>query len=190
VLPWPEIASRDEEAPPPAPPPRLLIQRQGRPEISVAVTADAVRGEVRGVAVDLHLTASQLTGKIDGELVNLWLLGGRRAEGTIAGQDFLFELTDTRRGHVVRGGVPGHSVRAELDPDALSFLPGCDRPLPAVAAGVYEGTCASGRTTRVSIPPALAAMPALPRLMLLGVLLTERDPILRFGDRDLFPAEK
>jgi hypothetical protein len=186
VPPEPEPAPAPAPKPAP-PPPTLLFSRAGKADISLAASAEAIRGEVRGLAVDLHITASEVTGKIGQETVTLWLLGGRRGEGTIAGHDVLFELADTEHGHLVRGGVPGHSVRVDLTPAALHFMPGCDRHLPAVAAGVYEGTCVTGQKVRVSLPPALMQMPPLPRMILLGVLLTERDPILDYHERDLWP---
>jgi hypothetical protein len=178
--------------PPPPPPPvvsRLVLSREGKADIALDVTADGIRGHVRGTPVALRVSAASVSGKIGDEPVALWLLGGRRAEGTIFGQDVLFELTPTDQGHLLRGSVPGHGVRLDIGPAALHFMPGCDQPLAAAGAGVYQGRCASGRRVKVEIPPAMLQMPPLARMLLLGMILTERDPVLELQDRDLWPAE-
>ena len=85
--------------------------------------------------------------------------------------------------------MPGHSVRVELGKAGLSFHPGCERGLfpQSAGPGIYKGECADGQMMQVIVPPALESMPLFPRLVALGLLLTERDPVFRYQKPGLFP---
>jgi hypothetical protein len=186
------------EPPPPAPrpaPARLVISYERRQDIVLEVRGNRIEGQVRGAGVSLEVKPVELEGKIDGELVRLWM-HQEIAEGSIAGHEVGFYLSPTDSGGVVRGNVPGHDVRIELRGNALSVFPGCQRPLtaqPAVpgADGItYQGTCASGRFMRVVVPSALQRLPMMPRLIVLGMLLTERDPIFDQEEPRLLPPPR
>lgn len=172
---------------------RLGVRWEGRREVSLAVTGNRVRGQVRGAVVDLEVKPALLEGHIAGERVLLWLRR-EEASGTIGGHDVSFVLTPTQRGHILRGNVPGHGVRLELASRMLSFLPGCERdllPLPEVPGRpgtTYQGLCPNGRRLRVHLPPGWYALPELPRLIVLGILLTEKEDILRHQEPHLFPS--
>jgi hypothetical protein len=166
-----------------------MIERAGRKDVSLTVTANRVVGHVRGTPVDLTIEPSQINGHIGIELINLWMIGDS-AQGRIANRDVGFSARLTRRGHILRGTLPGHTVRLELGPNVLSWLPGCDRDLPAVAPGLYEGECDGEGWARVTVPPAFAKMPVLPRSIVLAMLLTERDPRFEYDGRGLFPPER
>ena len=85
-------------------------------------------------------------------------------------------------------------MRIEESHGELSWLPSCERPLVRLPRGpaaeaVYQGTCASGRRVRLTVPDDFAALPPLPRLILLALLLTERDEAQAGQARELFPHE-
>jgi hypothetical protein len=171
---------------------RIGVRWEGRKEVSLAVTGSRVHGQVRGAVVDLEVKPALLEGHIGGERVLLWLRR-EEASGTIGGRDVAFVLTPTQRGHILRGNVPGHGVRLELASRMLSFLPGCERdllPLPEVPGRpgtTYQGLCPNGRRLRVHLPPGWYALPELPRLIVLGMLLTEKEDILRHEAPRLLP---
>ena len=74
----------------------------------------------------------------------------------------------------------------------LAFYPGCDGNLRAVAAGAgvigYQGS-GDGRNVRVVLPAAFSRMPAAQRMVVLALLLTETDPVLKYAVPHLFPPE-
>lgn len=163
-------------------------RRQAR--LSLASGANAgtwhLAGVVNGVRVDLEIKRGMVTGHIGDELLTLWFRGDV-ATGTIRGHDVSFVARPIETGHLVRGEVPGHSVRAELTAAGLSWFPGCEEILPPAGRNAYAGRCAGDRSARVSIPDGFFAMPYLPRMVLLGILLTERDPIFDRDEPRLFP---
>jgi hypothetical protein len=180
--PW-SLAEEDdaaEESAPPAPEPRLVIAREGRPEISVVLAGDRVVGSVSGIPVALTIEAGQLVGKLGERNVSLWL-HGHQAEGEIGGIPVTMQLVETRDGHQLRQGysmrhsLPLGATRVEASARSLAWF-GCDAPLGEIAAGTYQGRCASGREARVVIPPSWQRLPALTRLILLSFFLTERVP--------------
>ena len=195
-LQWPPAGALVEPAGRPTAPPAetLVITREGRRELQLRATAATLSGSVRGTPVELRLEGARLRGHIGEASVELWVRGPRTdgvvVEGTIDGREVGFVLRPTPRGQLLQGAIPGHTVRLELGPTVLGWLPGCDQDLFATAAGVYEGRCASGTRARVVIPPALARMPAPQRLILLALLLTERDLIFKYAAPRLFPAEE
>jgi hypothetical protein len=186
-------APADDDAParPAAPPPAFLrITRQGRPDIALHVTGTRIEGHARGAAVSLELEGSRLHGKIGDQPLSLFAARSQ-ASGSIAAEETGFGLAATEGGGaIVRGGVPGHTVRIELASGHLSWYPGCDQPLPQRGAGVYQGACADGTQATVTIPGALTSWPELPRLIVLGILLTEPDPLLPPATRALFPPTR
>jgi hypothetical protein len=163
-------------APPAMPSGRLLIQHQGRRPVTILLHGPRISGDVRGLPVDLELRGQRILGKAADQPFAL-LLQGSEASGNIAGQDVAFELAPTRGGAVVRGGLPGHSARIEIDGDKLSWFPGCDEELTETTpgSGVYRGRC-EGAPAQVVIPPAWQRLPRLPRFILLALFLTEREP--------------
>jgi hypothetical protein len=183
--PWP-IAEEEttlEESGPAPPPPRLVIARQGRPEVSLVLAADRVVGSVRGTPVDLTIEPGQLVGKLGPRNVWLWL-HGHQAEGEIGGIPVKLQLVETADGHQLR---QGYSVRSSLSFGAnrvqatstsLAWFPGCEEGLTEIAAGTYQGRCGSGSEARVVIPQSWQRLPALTRFILLSFFLTERDPSL------------
>jgi hypothetical protein len=191
-----------EPAPPPAatpPPPttRLVIARSDRREVSLEVTATAVRGEVRGRPVALTLKGNHLTGQIGGDAVNIHIFANRQASGSVGGRELEFTFIPTERGWLVDAALPDVLGRVRVDPDRLSFHPGCGRDLllaparPAVAPAVvvYQGTCSDDTRLRIELPPALPASSpgAMARLVVLAMLLPEPDPDLRGHTPGLFP---
>jgi hypothetical protein len=178
-----------------APPPpaaaagSLVIGRAGRGDVVLSAAGDRLRGQVHGVPVDLHITAKRITGRIGGDEVLLWIFGNRRADGTVGGRTLAFTFNPTRQGWIVGATLPDIGARVELDPGKLSFLPGCDRPLGAVAnsPGRYQGTCADGAAARIDLPAPFLALPPLARMVVLGMLLPERDASLPEEERALFP---
>lgn len=162
-----------------------MIGREGRQEVSVTVDATRVQGKVRSTPVAIELKGGQILGKAGIENVSLWIRG-YVASGTIAGRDVGYELSPTNDGHLLRGSLPSHTVRVELTSKSLSWYPGCDQPLALVGPGVYEGRCSWGGKARVAIPEPLQKMAPMAKLILLGILLTERDPVLENGTPELF----
>ena len=171
----------------PPPPSLVRITYQGR-TAELRATATSIEGNLRGAAVSLRLDGSRLTGKIGDQPVNLFLRHDE-GRGTIAGEAIGYGLSPTDQGAVVRGWVPGHSVRVELSKGGLSFYPGCERALfpQSAGPGIYKGECVNGQMMQLELPPAFEAMPLFPRLVALGLLLTERDPVFRGRKPELFP---
>jgi hypothetical protein len=165
---------------------QVAIDWAGRAPVRLRFHDGHLSGQARGVAVDLRLEGARLTGKVGAHVLALWFRH-EDAVGTIAGRSFGFELSPKTGGHILRGGVPGHTVRVQLDAAGLAVFPGCERALPAIGPGVYDGTCAGGERLRVALPPAFADLPPLPRTVLLGLLLARRDAVLEGGQETLFP---
>jgi hypothetical protein len=186
---WPlsdEAVESDNRAPRPKPATSLLrITRQGR-TIELRATADAIEGYIRGAAVSLRVEGARLVGKIGDYPIDLFLRNDQ-GRGSIGNEATGFGLAPTDEGAIVRGWVPEHSVRVELNRAGLSLHPGCERLLKRQAAGVYQGACADGDTMKLALPAAFETMPLFPRLVALGLLLTERDPIFRLQKPGMFP---
>jgi hypothetical protein len=156
---------------------RLIIDEGDAPS-RMTVAGGRIDGERRGAEVQVDVTPTAIEGHLAGEPVFIWL-HGREAEGHIGGRDVGFTIVDTPTGHLLRGHAVGHTVRFEEAAGTLSWLPACERPLVrlprAGTASVYQGACASGRRVRLTMPDALDDLPPLPRLVLLALLLTERE---------------
>ena len=186
---WPlsdETVESDNRAPQPKPASSLLrITRQGR-TIELRATADAIEGHMRGAAVSLRVEGARLVGKIGDYPIDLFLRNDQ-GRGSIGNEATGFGLAHTDEGAIVRGWVPEHSVRVELNRAGLSLYPGCERLLERQGAGVYQGACAGGDSMKLTLPAAFEAMPLFPRLVALGLLLTERDPIFRLQKPGMFP---
>jgi hypothetical protein len=158
---------------------RLVIHEEGQPDILLGASRDQLTGEVRGAKVKVTVKRAEIVGHMAGEPVWIWM-HGREAEGNIGGHQVGFWLHQTPTGHLLRGKAVGHTLRLEESHGVLSWLPACERPLLRLPRGplaetVYQGTCASGRRIRLTLPDALDEMAPLPRLILLALLLTERD---------------
>jgi Ca-activated chloride channel family protein len=171
----------------------LVISRTGRPDLRLAVAGRRIDGRVAGLPFHVLVKTTELQGHLGGE--PLWMaIRGREAEGHIGGHEVGFVLTETPRGFLLRGQAVGHTVRMEESHGELSWLPSCERPLlrlPRERPGetVYQGSCASGQRVRLVMPRSFELLPPLPRLVLLGLLLTEKPEILSIGRRALFPVE-
>lgn len=167
-----------------APAAPLLIAREGRRPIAIAIDGARIAGKVRDADIGLQIVGQRIIGKVGGE--NLLLLQhGDEAEGTIANHAVGFSLFTTPTGHLMRGSVPAHTTRVEISGRTLSYYPGCDDPLTMVAANTYEGTCGGGKV-QVVLPAAWQHLPPLTRLILLSLLLPERDPGLADNPPALF----
>jgi hypothetical protein len=186
-LPEEPVEAAREARPPSAPGPAVRVSREGRPDFTMTVTSNRIEGWARGSSVALRLEGRQLLGKVGDQPVSLYT---RRsfATGTISGQDTGFALATTTGGAVVRGAVPGHTLRIEVGRGFLSWYPGCQARIPERTPGVYEGACADGRRVRVSLARPFLELPEMPRLIVLGILLSERDPVFPATRRDLFPT--
>jgi hypothetical protein len=158
---------------------RVLIQEDGQRDQLLRASAHRLEGSVRGAPVDVEVQGPELSGRLAGEPVWIWLRE-REAWGHIGGHEVRFWLHRTPTGHLLRGEGVGHTLRFEESGGTLHWLPSCERPLERQAAGpgwetVYEGVCASGRRMRLTVTDELAKMPPFPRLILLALLLTERE---------------
>jgi len=126
-----------------------------------------------------------------GEPVWIWM-HGQEAEGHIGGHAVGFWLHETPTGHLLRGQGVGHTIRLEESHGLFSWLPACEHPLVrlprgALAETVYQGACASGRRMRLTLPDELGRMAPFPRLILLALLLTDREEPT--ASVRLFPAK-
>ena len=158
---------------------RLVVSQVGRPDISLAVDAQGLHGEVGGQPFEVAVKGVEIDGHLAGEPI--WLhMHGREAEGHIGGHDVGFVLTETPAGHLLRGVSVGSTVRLEESFGRLSWLPSCEHALVRLPRGeaknrVFQGACASGRRMRLVVPQALDDLAPLPRLILLALLLIEPD---------------
>jgi hypothetical protein len=170
---------------------RLQVRQEGRPDIDVEVSPHAFHGQAGGQPVDLSIAGAHLTGHLAGEPISLWMRG-RQAHGTIAGSDVAFFLNDTPTGHLLRGVSLGTTVRFEESIGSISWLPSCQTALVRLPRRerdvvVYQGGCATGRRMRLELPTTVADLAPLPRLILLALLLVEREEP---GARQLFAAPR
>jgi secreted protein with Ig-like and vWFA domain len=169
----------------------LTIEEEGRWDAIVKVANGRVDGKVRGAPVSVSVERSSIAGHMAGEPVRIWMRG-REAEGEIGGHDVGFTLIETPTGHLLRGKAVGHTVRLEESYGVLTWLPSCERPLVRLPRGTaaeqtYQGTCESGHRMRVTLPDQFGALEPLPRLVLLSLLLTDREEPT--GAPRLFPAK-
>jgi hypothetical protein len=173
-------------SPSPAPAARLLIARSDRRDISLEATATTVRGQVRGRAVALSLDGTTLTGRIGDDQVNIHIFTTREAHGTVGGRDVDFAFAPTEHGWLADVSLPDVGGRITLDASQLTFRPGCDRALAlADRPGLYRGTCSDDSQLRVEVPATF--LDPMARLVVLGMLLPEPEPMLRGRVPGLFP---
>lgn len=174
-----------EPHPAPAPVAHLVIARSDRASVSLEVGSGHVRGNVRGRAIALDLGPRDITGRIGDDQVSIHLFGLRRAEGTVGGRPVDFTFKPTERGWIVEASLPDVGGQVDLDDARIAFHPGCTNELPAVAGhpGRYDGTCSDGTHVQLDLP----TFEPLIRLVVLGMLLPEPDPILRGQLPGLFP---
>jgi hypothetical protein len=158
---------------------RLVINEEGERDVLLDVAGDTLSGEMRGARIDIEVRPVEISGHLAGEPV--WIfLHNDEAEGHIGGHTIGFFLHQTPTGYLLRGQAVGHTVRLELSHGVLTWLPSCEGPLVRLPRelpreAVYQGACSSGRRIRVTVPDALALWRPLPRLILLALLLSERD---------------
>jgi hypothetical protein len=180
----------------------LIISEEGQRDVRIHVLGvhDANKNEtrmhllgwVRGQQFGVKVAPVELEGSLAGEPVWIWM-HGEEAEGHIGGHEVGFSLHTTPGGFLLRGQAVGHTVRLEESHGFLSWMPACERPLLRLPRGptaevVYQGACASGRRMRLVLPDTLGRVPPLPRLILLALLLTEREG--ETGAVRLFPAKE
>jgi len=171
----------------PAPPPRFIIDRSDRAAVVLEVSASGVRGQVRGLGVDLTVKGKQLTGRIGEDAVSINIFASREAHGQAGGRELGFLFTPTARGWIVDARLPDVGGRVRLEPELLYFRPGCDRELAAVAnqPGLYQGVCSDDTRVRIWLAPGF--LDPLARLVVLAMLLPEPEAMLRGQVRGLFP---
>ena len=174
-------------APAPAGSARLVINRSDRRLISLEATATSVRGFMRGKTVALTLKGKDLTGHIGDDAVLIHIFLNREAHGQVGGRELHFSFTPTDRGWIVEASLPDVGGQVRLESGQLAFRPGCDRPLLAVEGrpGAYEGECSDDTRLRVELPPGF--LDPMARLVVLGMLLPEPEPMLRGQVPGLFP---
>jgi hypothetical protein len=175
-------------APAPAPSGRLVIARSDRRVITLEATATSVRGSVRGRTVALTLEGKDLTGHIGDDAVNIHIFLEREAHGHVGGRDLHFTFTPTDKGWIADASLPDIGGQVRLEPEMLSFRPGCDRVLAPVASrpGAYAGTCSDDSRLRIDLPGG-AFLDPIARLVVLSMLLPEPEPMLRGQVPGLFP---
>ncbi len=176
-------------------PGRFLVKWEGHRNVSLDVV-DMRSAETDGLArivgtvnrtpLTMEIRRGLITGKIGGEVINLWLKGEEAATGSIAGYPVNFVVLPTQHGYLLRGDLPGHSARLEVRKGLLRWYPGCENVLALKGAGVYQGTCAQGQSASVVLPPGFRQLPPLARLVTLALVLTERDPVFKHSDPQLF----
>ena len=130
-------AGEPDRRPPPAPS-LLRITFRGR-TTTLRATATTIEGHLRGAAVSLRLEGAP--DRQDRRSPVDLFLRNDQGGGTIAGEAIGYALAPTDQGAIVRGWVPGHSVRVELGKAGLSFYPGCERALfpQSAGPGIYKG---------------------------------------------------
>lgn len=189
----PSTKSQHKEPPRPG---RLLVNWASRRGASLDVVemygqGDAlarVFGTVNRTPLSIEIRKGLLVGKIGDEVVNVWLKGKERADGSIAGYDVDFQVSPTQAGYLLRGNLPGHTARLEMHKGILRWYPGCENALAATSPGVYQGTCTEGKNASVVLPPSFRKLPPLARLVMLAIILTERDPVFRDREPQIFNA--
>jgi hypothetical protein len=146
-----------------------------------------VRGSVRGRAVALTLDGKDLTGHIGDDAVSIHIFLQREAHGQVGGRDLHFTFTPTDKGWIADASLPDVGGQVRLEPEMLSFRPGCDRVLAPVAnrAGAYAGTCSDESRMSIALPAVF--LDPIARLVVLSMLLPEPDPMLRGQVPGLFP---
>jgi hypothetical protein len=171
---------------PPAPG-RLVIARSDRRLVTLEATATRVRGSMRGRAVALTLDGKDLTGHIGDDAVSIHIFLEREAHGHVGGRELHFTFTATDKGWIADASLPDIGGQVRLEPEMLSFRPGCDRALSPVAnrPGVYAGTCSDDTRVRVELPGSF--LDPIARLVVLSMLLPEPEPMLRGQVPGLFP---
>jgi hypothetical protein len=166
------------------PAPTFKLENPGQRDATLLLSSPGgdvvlrLMGEVEGTRVTLDVKQPLITGHIAS--LNVWIVvHGWEARGDIGGYPVFFTVAPTKDGEIVRGEMPGHGVRLELEPDKLSWLPGCERDLPGVPGPVptFEGGCVRDTWARVEVPQQILDLPSVPRMVLLAILLTDRDPI-------------
>ena len=173
---------------------RLLVSWPSRRGASLDVLdmagqGDAIArifGTINRTPLSIEIRKGLLVGKIGDEVVNVWFKGEDQASGSIAGYEVDFIVLPTHSGYLLRGNLPGHTARLEMRKGILRWYPGCENALAAVSPGVYQGTCAEGKNASVVLPPAFRKLPPLARLVMLAIVLTERDLVFRGRDPQLF----
>ena len=181
-------------SPPPRRPGRLLVNWASRRGASLDVVdmygqGDAlarITGTVNRTPLSIDIRKGLVVGKIGDEVVNIWLKGAEQAEGSIAGYAVFFQVSSTQSGFLLRGTLPGHTARLETRKGILRWYPGCENALAATSPGVYQGTCTEGKNASVVLPPAFRKLPPLARLVMLAIVLTERDPVFKNDKPQLF----
>jgi len=189
----PSSRSPHEEPPRPG---RLLVNWASRRGASLDVVdmygqGDAlarVFGTINRTPLSIEIRKGLLVGKIGDEVVNVWLKGKEQADGSIAGYDVDFKLSATQNGYLLRGNLPGHTARLELHKGILRWYPGCENALAATSPGVYQGTCTEGKNASVVLPPSFRKLPPLARLVMLAIILTDRDPVFQDREPQIFNA--
>lgn len=181
---------------PPSVPARsqIIINQAGRKELQLSVVGNRLAGTVHGIPVQLDVNEHTIEGRIDGEPVLVWIRG-QEAAGRMGGHDVGYSHTETAGGHLLSGTAVGHTVRFETSYGILSWLPGCEAPLLSLPRGrqnetVYQGLCKSRRRMRVTIPDTFEALPPMARLIVLSLLLTERDEVFSRQSPSLFPLNE
>lgn len=181
----PLLEPDEEPAGPVPPPPRLIIRRPGRGEASLLLAGGRVVGQAGNTTVSLAISEGGIVGRLGPHPVSL-SLHGQRAHGTIAGRPVRFELADIPQGHALRAAALGErplffsNTLLEATANHLSWpRSSCKAALEGAAPGVWKGRCDSGGEMLVSLPRAWLALPELPRLIVLSLVLTEREPALR-----------
>lgn len=188
----PRLLRAETEIPKFSPPPasaRIVISRAGRKDVVLQFFEGSLRGDVRGMPLNLSITADTVSGRLGDDELLIRILGTHRAQGSVGGRDLAFTFNPTETGCIVGASLPEHGGRVELDTKKLSFLPGCSRDLKRddQTSGSYAGICADGTKLRVDLPPSFLALPELVRMVILGLLLPEPEMEERNGRRGLFP---
>ncbi|MDX2019509.1 MAG: hypothetical protein SF187_04660 [Deltaproteobacteria bacterium] len=190
----PRVVQPTKPAPPAPRPGRFLVKWESRRGAALDVLdlygqGDAlarITGSVNRTPLSIDIRKRLIVGKIGDEVVNIWLKGEEQAEGSIAGYPVFFQVSSTQNGFLLRGTLPGHTARLETRKGLLRWYPGCENALAATSPGVYQGTCTEGNNASVVLPPAFRKLPPLARLVMLAIVLTERDPVFKDDKPQLF----
>jgi hypothetical protein len=176
----PDPVFEQPEADLPAPA-RLLIRRPGRTDAWLVLAGERAVGNAGSTPISLALGDRQITGSLGPHPVSL-RVQGRDAQGTVGGRPIRFELADIPQGHALRAVTVGQrplfadATLLESTPGRLWWRSTCDGGLLARAPGEYQGHCGADGAVSVTLPPAWLQLPALQRLIVLALLLIEREP--------------